>query len=138
MKIKLFNRDEIFVVTLDKVLYFKAEDHYTTVYYGKEQKQLLPFGLSQVMKAIGCQADREEFIKLGRSILINSYRIVHASVTKEVVTMTNDVGFITLHMSKSLVKELTRKLKGEDSDGGNGNNGASGDCGSDDIAMVAN
>ena len=31
MKLKLYNRDEIFLVNLDSVLYFKAEDHYTSV-----------------------------------------------------------------------------------------------------------
>lgn len=46
MKLKLYNRDEIFLVNLDSVLYFKAEDHYTSVYYAKDTKQFLPFGLS--------------------------------------------------------------------------------------------
>ena len=39
MKLKLYNRDEIFLVNLDTVLYFKAEDHYTSVYYAKDTKQ---------------------------------------------------------------------------------------------------
>lgn len=38
MKLKLYNRDEIFLVNLDTVLYFKAEDHYTSVYYAKDTK----------------------------------------------------------------------------------------------------
>ena len=52
MKLKLYNRDEIFLVNLDTVLYFKAEDHYTSVYYAKDTKQFLPFGLSQLEEAI--------------------------------------------------------------------------------------
>ena len=36
MNLKLHNRDEVFLVKLDSALYFKAEDHYTCVYYGRD------------------------------------------------------------------------------------------------------
>ena len=119
MKLKLYNRDEIFIIDVDSVIYFKAEDHYTSVYYGKDTKQLLPFGLSQLEKVISAQngcADR--FMRVGRSHLLNLPTIVHASVAKETVTMMSAVGmFVTIHISRSVVRELARRLRNVE-DGG--------------------
>ena len=33
MNITLYNRDELFVVHLESVAYFKAEDHFSRVFY---------------------------------------------------------------------------------------------------------
>lgn len=119
MKLKLYNRDEIFVIDLDSVIYFKAEDHYTSVYYGKDSKQLLPFGLSQLEKTINALTEcASHFMRVGRSHLLNLPRIVHASVVKETVTMmTSSCIFVTIHISRSVIRELARSLKGEDNYG---------------------
>ena len=119
MKLKLYNRDEIFVIDLDSVIYFKAEDHYTSVYYGKDAKQLLPFGLSQLEKTINAQTDcASQFLRVGRSHLLNLHKIVHASVVKEAVTMMTSIGtFVTIHISRSVIRELARNLKGEENSG---------------------
>lgn len=115
-KLKLYNRDELFVIDLNSALFFKAEDHYTSVHYSKEAKQLLPFGLSHIEKAIaqlpGCQ---EAFLRAGRSHLLNSHKIVHANVTKEIVTLLsrNDV-FVTIHIPRTAVKDIAKTWKCDD------------------------
>lgn len=119
MKLKLYNRDEIFLVNLDTVLYFKAEDHYTSVYYAKDTKQFLPFGLSQLEEAIKNQTNSSEsFVRAGRSHLLNFEKVVHVSVAKETVTMYNNVDtFVTVHVSRSVVKDLAKIMKdGESKD----------------------
>lgn len=119
MKLKLYNRDEIFLVNLDTVLYFKAEDHYTSVYYAKDTKQFLPFGLSQLEEAIKNQTNSSEsFVRAGRSHLLNFEKVVHVSVSKETVTMYNNVDtFVTVHVSRSVVKDLAKIMKdGESKD----------------------
>ena len=76
MNLKLHNRDEVFLVKLDSALYFKAEDHYTCVYYGRDTKQLLPFGLAHIEDALElCDAD---YMRFGRSHIINLQKVVHA------------------------------------------------------------
>lgn len=70
MNLKLHNCDEVFLVKLDSALYFKAEDHYTCVYYGCDTKQLLPFGLAHIEDALElCDAD---YMRFGRSHIINA------------------------------------------------------------------
>ena len=119
MKLKLYNRDEIFLVNLDTVLYFKAEDHYTSVYYAKDTKQFLPFVLSQLEEAIKNQTkSSESFVRAGRSHLLNFEKVVHVSVSKETVTMYDNVDtFVTVHVSRSVVKDLAKIMKdGESKD----------------------
>ena len=113
MKLKLYNRDEIFMINLDSVLFFKAEDHYTSVYYGKDIKQLLPFGLSQLVKSINELPDyKDMFARLGRSHLLNIHNIVHASVVKETVTMlSKDGSFVSVHIPRVVIKEMLEKEK---------------------------
>lgn len=115
MKLRLYNRDEIFVIDLDAALYFKAEDHYTSVYYGKDVKQLLPFGLYQLENAIaGKDGYADVYYRAGRSHLVNMSKVVHASVAKENVTLlANNEQFVTVHVSKCVVKDLVRFLKDE-------------------------
>lgn len=115
MKIRLYNRDEIFIIDLDTVLYFKAEDHYTIVYYGKETKQLLPFGLSQLESLIATKPGyKDDFIRAGRSHLLHYPMIIHASVSKETVTLLNgESNIATVHVSRSVVKEIANRLKND-------------------------
>lgn len=48
MNITLYNRDELFVVHLESVAYFKAEDHFSRVFYINGTDVLLPFGLADI------------------------------------------------------------------------------------------
>lgn len=114
MNIVLFNRDEFFVIELNNVMFFKAEDHYTNVYYDKEFKQLLPFGLSQVESAITEEGKGHNFIRAGRSHLINAEKVLHVSATKETMTLMGDNGKVaTIHIPKNIIKELTQAFKDE-------------------------
>ena len=113
MKLKLYNRDEIFVLDLDMVLYFKAEDHYTNMYYSKETKLLLPFGLSHMesMLAEAC-GNSNTFVRAGRSHLIDTRKVVRVSVAKETVTlMGGKDSLVSIHMSKNVVRDLAKNFR---------------------------
>lgn len=112
MNLKLHNRDEVFLVKLDSALYFKAEDHYTCVYYGRDTKQLLPFGLAHIEDALElCDAD---YMRFGRSHIINLQKIVHVSATKDMVTLlTSDNTFLQIHIARTAIREIMAHLKDE-------------------------
>lgn len=116
MIIKLYNRDEIFLIDLDKVLYFKAEDHYTNIYYDRDTKLLLPFGLSHLegLLADVCGSDNV-FVRAGRSHLINMHKVVRVSVVKESVTMIGGTdSLVSLHLSKVVVRGLAKNFRVDD------------------------
>lgn len=115
MKIVLYNRDEMFLLDLNKVMFFKAEDHYTSVYYNKDTKQLLPFGLSVIEKTIAEETGDEEvnyFVRAGRSYLINAGKLHYLSITKETVMFYSPENKSTsIRVPKNVLKELARIIK---------------------------
>lgn len=122
--LKLFKRDEMFGVALGDALYFKAEGHYTNVFFYKDSKLLLPFGLSQVNDELRKLAYGARFVKIGRSHIINLSCVVHASITKECFTLIDRNGaFVTVVVSKNAIKQLTGIMKGELPVGGSGGEG---------------
>lgn len=112
MKLKLFKRDEMFEVMPDDILYLKAEGHYTKLFFSKDTKILLPFGLSQVFEELTRLKYGTCFTKLGRSYIINRNRVVYASVIKEYFTMLDrNNNFTSIKVSKNTVKRLMMILK---------------------------
>lgn len=115
MKITVSNRDELFRIELDKVMFFKADDHYTEVYYSKEVKQLLPFGLSYIENVIAGHEASEGtcFVRAGRSYLVSIQNVQFVSQTKELVTFAcpQGSGQMTIHLPKVVVRDIFMLLK---------------------------
>lgn len=114
MILKLFKRDELFEARTNDVLFFKAEGHYTNLFFNKNNKLLLPFGLSQVEEELKKLKHGNDFLKLGRSHIIHIKKVVYASITKEYFTMIDsNNNFINIKVSKTAVKHLMTVLKEE-------------------------
>lgn len=114
MILKLFKRDELFEAMTNDVLFFKAEGHYTSLFFNKNNKLLLPFGLSQVEEELKKLKHGSDFLKLGRSHIIHTKKVVYASITKEFFTMIDsNNNFINIKVSKTAVKHLMTVLKEE-------------------------
>ena len=116
MMLKLFKRDESFGAMLEDVLYFKAEGHYTNVFFTRDSKMLLPYGLSQLDNEIWKLDNGTCFVKVGRSHIVNLKKVVYACITKESFTLMDQNGnFKALKDGKA--------SKEEKSDSDNNDNG---------------
>lgn len=98
---------------LDKVIYFKAEGHYTEVYYGRDCKTLLPYGLSLMEQKLNeTVGTGNPFVKVGRSYIVNIKKVVYASIQKECLTLLgNDSSFLTVRVPKNSIKNLIKDMK---------------------------
>lgn len=130
MMLKLFKRDESFGAMLEDVLYFKAEGHYTNVYFTRDSKMLLPYGLSQIDNEIWKLDNGTCFVKVGRSHIVNLKKVVYACITKESFTLMDQNGnFTNIVVSRAAIKQLIKALKDgkaskeEKSDSDNNDNG---------------
>jgi len=103
---------EMFVVDLDVVMYFAADDHYTHVYYSSGTHFMIPFGLSKVEEAIATQCGAsDQFVRLGRKHIINIRRVFHVNTVKQVVALTDDHGAnLTIHLPKNVLHTLMGML----------------------------
>lgn len=130
MMLKLFKRDESFGAMLEDVLYFKAEGHYTNVFFTRDSKMLLPYGLSQLDNEIWKLDNGTCFVKVGRSHIVNLKKVVYACITKESFTLMDQNGnFTNIVVSRAAIKQLIKALKDgkaskeEKSDSDNNGNG---------------
>ena len=128
--LKLFKRDESFGAMLEDVLYFKAEGHYTNVFFTRDSKMLLPYGLSQLDNEIWKLDNGTCFVKVGRSHIVNLKKVVYACITKESCTLMDQNGnFTNIVVSRAAIKQLIKALKDgkaskeEKSDSDNNDNG---------------
>lgn len=112
MMLKLFKRDESFGAMLEDVLYFKAEGHYTNVFFTRDSKMLLPYGLSQLDNEIWKLDNGTCFVKVGRSHIVNLKKVVYACITKESFTLMDQNGnFTNIVVSRAAIKQLIKALK---------------------------
>ena len=71
--ITIATRDEMYFVALPQVAYFKAEGHYTTVFFLNGTRLLLPCGLAKVReKILATDHPDGAFTQMGRSLLVNT------------------------------------------------------------------
>ncbi len=105
---------ELYLIDLEKIVYFQADDHYTHVYYTAGVHFLLPFGLARVEEAVKASAiGMGRLLRVGRKYMVNISRIFHISVIKQQLVMSDGAaGSIALKVPKATLRELVNKLNG--------------------------
>ena len=113
-RLVLKGHDEIYLIDLNKVLYFLADDHYAHVYYTTGYHSMVPWGLSKIedcLQEMG--ADASFMMRLSRKYIINVNRLQRVSTVKEAIALLDDVGnVVTLHVSKAALRENLEVLSG--------------------------
>ena len=62
---------ELYVVDLDRMLYFEADDHCTHAYYSSGTHFMIPFGLAKVEAALSNKGRAgDAFLRLGRNFFV--------------------------------------------------------------------
>lgn len=105
---------ELFVVNLGKVMYFKADDHYTHICYASGTHFMKPFGLSKVEEAIHEKDPAgQKFVRLGRTYIVNLDSVFHVNTIKQELQVADDHGINhTIHLSKPVLRNLMNLLGG--------------------------
>lgn len=103
---------ELYVINMEKVMYFSADDHYTHVYYTSGTHFMIPFGLSKVEMAVtGRLSDDKFLVRLSRKYIVNVRCIFHVNVLKQVVLLADDHGNNhSLHLPKPTLRVLIEML----------------------------
>lgn len=99
---------ELYVVDLNQTMYFKADDHYTHIYYTSGTHFMIPFGLSKVEDAIHeKQLFCKRFVRLGRTYIVNIGCIFHVNAMKQVLFVSDSRGVNhSIHLPKPVLRTL--------------------------------
>jgi DNA-binding LytR/AlgR family response regulator len=105
---------ELYVVDLDRMLYFEADDHYTHVYYSSGTHFMIPFGLAKVEAALSDKWKAgDAFLRLGRKYIVNTRRVFHVNAVKQVAVLVDDGTNYTLHLPKPVLRMLMENISGK-------------------------
>ena len=100
--IKIATRDEIFLIDLRLVAYFKADGHYTNV------KLFVPCGLSKIFEKIAAINEMHgKYVLMGRSLLVNRTEICCLNPIKEIVLIHGSNGqMLSIHVPKPVLRKI--------------------------------
>ena len=111
MSILLFNtRDELVRVDLMHVVYFEADDNYTSVCFSNGVKVVLLHSLTGMEQLINekMKGKPQPFIRIGKRYIVNSSCILQINVLKRklILTSFHTSQLFTLSISKEALKAL--------------------------------
>lgn len=113
-KLCLNSRDELIVLNLERVAFFQANGNYTQLTYISGQKQLLTIGLSKIEEIIRSATPAGQpgnFLRLGRSVIINKTFILTISVPKQKLYLGDyENHLFNLSVPKPLLKALKNEI----------------------------
>lgn len=113
-KLCLNSRDELLIINLEKIAFFRANGNYTHLNYIEGETHLLTIGLSKIEEIIRSSWPKDipsPFIRLGRSLIINQNFLSEISVLKQKVVLS-DLGAnsYSLTVPKPLLREYKDKI----------------------------
>lgn len=108
-KIKFNTRTGYVLVSPAEIIYCEADVNYTTIYFGKDNKEVITVNLGKVEELLVPYS----FYRISRSMIINQVYLSKADRQKKQCLLVKDNERITLEMSPSHIRELEKFLDGE-------------------------
>jgi len=105
-KIKFNTRTGYILVAPAEILYCEADVNYTTIYFGKENKEVITVNLGKVEELLAPFS----FYRISRSVIINQNFLSKADRQKKECLLVKDNERIALEMSPSHIRELEKYL----------------------------
>ncbi len=114
-KLCLNSRDELIVISLDKVAYMESSGNYTNVVMTGGTKIMLTVGLGkmeQYIKNAFRETGKSFFVRLGRKLIINQTLLFQISIPRQRLVLSDLNGHsYSLTVPKNLLKEYKELMR---------------------------
>lgn len=107
-KIKFNTRTGYMLVAPDEIIYCEADVNYTTLYLGKDNKEIITVNLGRVEEILAPY----NFFRISRSILINQLYLSKADRQKKQCLLVKDGERLFLEIPPNHIRELEKLLDG--------------------------
>lgn len=100
----------------DRIVYISSDGNYSTLIQADGETRMLSFQLGQIEKMIASQLGPEgqQFIRIGKSLIINRSYIYYIHVAKQKLVLSDVRSFShTVSASKEALKQLKEYLEKE-------------------------
>jgi two-component system, LytTR family, response regulator len=106
VKLKFNTRTGYILISPEEIMYCEADVNYTSVYFGKNQREVITVNLGKVEEMLASYP----FYRISRSVLINQHFLSSADRQKKQCVLAKGDERITLEMSPSHLRELEKYL----------------------------
>lgn len=100
----------------ERIVYISSDGNYSTMVQTDNETRMLSYQLGQIEKMIASQlgAEGNVFIRIGKSLIINSSYIYHINITRQKLILSDVDRFNhTVQASKEALKQLKELLEKE-------------------------
>lgn len=100
----------------ERIVYISSDGNYSTLVQTDNETRMLSYQLGQIEKMIGSQlgAEGKVFIRIGKSLIINSSYIYHINIPRQKLILSDVDKFNhTVQASKDALKQLKELLEQE-------------------------
>ena len=100
----------------EKIVYIASDGNYSTMVQADNEVRMLSYQLGQIEKMIASQLGDEgnNFIRIGKSLIINRSYIYYINITKQKLVLSDATSFNhTVVASKEALKQLKELLEME-------------------------
>ncbi|MBQ6064469.1 MAG: LytTR family transcriptional regulator DNA-binding domain-containing protein [Prevotella sp.] len=125
-KLYFNTRDELNCIETDMIAVVQANGNYSRVVYITKKEVTLTTGISKLEVTLKSYNDKNRFIRLGRSFIINHSYLTKVDVLKQVLVLSdNDKNEIRVTIPKNILKSYKNaisksiKIKEKKEDGNN-------------------
>jgi two-component system, LytTR family, response regulator len=105
-KIKFNTRTGYILVSPEEIMYCEADVNYTTIFFGKENREVITVNLGRVEEILSSHS----FYRISRSILINQLYLSKADRQKKQCVLEKGDEQVVLEISPTHIRELERYL----------------------------
>ena len=111
------NINELVRIKAERIVYTISDGNYSTLTLHDRSEHVCTFNLSRMQKILETQLQKEasQFIRIGKSLIINKNYIYKINLSKQTLTLSDIkiCGSFTLSASKEVLKQLKNYLESD-------------------------
>ena len=103
----LSNSNELIRIAAERLVYVSSDGNYSDIYTCDRQKCTVTLQLGDIAKALERQIKQEEFIRIGKSLIVSVRHVHYINPSKQQIIMSDNTTFrFDLTASKKALKQF--------------------------------
>ena len=108
----LSNSNELIRIAAERLVYVSSDGNYSDIYTCDRQKRTVTLQLGDIEKALERQIKQEEFIRIGKSLIVGVRHVHYINPSKQQIIMSDNSTFrFDLTASKKALKQFKELLE---------------------------
>ncbi|MBO4402728.1 MAG: LytTR family transcriptional regulator DNA-binding domain-containing protein [Bacteroidales bacterium] len=108
----LSNSNELIRIAAERLVYVSSDGNYSDIYTCDRQRRTVTLQLGDIEKALERQIKQEEFVRIGKSLIVNMRHLSYINPSKQQIILSdNHTVRFDLTASKKALKQFKEYLE---------------------------